>query len=411
MHSRIKLVSWIRITLFVVFVILTLSPVIEWGFRWVLLAALLFIFALKGSINLIRKKADVRPSRRSTRVWKRLLTAMLLLITLIPPILFPQYRAPEVTGEYEVRTTVYTYTDPNRAEEFTGAGERRQVNAEFWYPGHAEGKYPLIVFSHGAFGIRESNASTFTELASHGYVVVSIDHPYHSFYTQGVDGKIATINAEYMREVNDSNKDGVYTVEELYGLTQKWMKLRTGDMNLVIDTILENTASSGDPVYRLIDSERIGVIGHSMGGAASVGLGRERSDVDAVVNLDAPFFTELVYDPKINDLAAKDEPYRVPLLNIYTDDVWRQLGKNSAYAANNTGNPNFKDAYTVHFEGAKHLSLTDLPLFSPILANILQRGQADIDKYYCIETMNALILDFYNYTLKGTGQFAPQAVY
>lgn len=113
----------------------------------------------------------------------------------------------------------------------------------------------------------------------------------------------------------------------------------------------------------------------------------------------------------MNDLAAKDEPYRVPLLNIYTDDVWRQIGKNSAYAANNTGNPNFKDAYTVHFEGAKHLSLTDLPLFSPILANMLQRGQADIDKYYCIETINRLILEFYDYTLKGIGRFAPQALY
>ncbi|MBP2110242.1 alpha/beta hydrolase family protein [Paenibacillus silagei] len=411
MYSRIKLLSWIRITLFIVFVILTLSPVIEWGFSWGLLAALLFIFALKGSVDLLRKKTGVRPSRRSTRVWKRLLTAVALLISLIPPILFPQYRAPEVTGEYEVRTAVYTYTDPNRVEEFTDTGERRRVNVKFWYPVHAEGKYPLIVFSHGAYGVRESNASTFTELASHGYVVASVDHPYHSFYTQSVDGKVTMINADYMREVNDSNKDGIYTMEELYGLTQKWMKLRTGDMNLVIDHILEKAASSEDPVYQLIDTEHIGVIGHSMGGAASVALGRERSDVDAVVNLDAPFFTELVYDRKINDLAAKDEPYRVPLLNIYTDDVWRQLGKNSAYAANNTGNPNFKDAYTVHFVGAKHLSLTDLPLFSPILANMLQRGQADIDKYYCIETMNKLILEFYDYTLKGIGQFAPQAVY
>lgn len=411
MHSRIKLISWIRITLFIVFVILTLSPVIEWGFRWVLLAAVLFIFALKGSVDLIRRKTGGRTSKRSIRVWKIVLTTVALLIALIPPILFPQYQAPEVTGEYEVRTAVYTYTDPTRVEEFTDTGEHRRVNVKFWYPGHAEGKYPLIVFSHGAFGVRESNASTFTELASHGYVVVSVDHPYHSFYTQGVDGTITTINAAYMREVNDSNKDGVYTVEELYGLTQKWMKLRTGDMNLVINTILDKAASDQDPVYRLIDSEHIGVIGHSMGGAASVALGRERSDVDAVVNLDAPFFTELVYDRKINDLAAKNEPYRVPLLNIYTDDVWRQLGKNSAYAANNTSNPNFKDAYTVHFEGAKHLSLTDLPLFSPILANMLQRGQADIDKYYCIEMMNRLILEFCDYTLKGTGQFAPQAVY
>lgn len=411
MHSRDKLKSWIRITLFIVFVILTLSPVIDWSFSWVLLAALLFMFALKGTVDLIRSKAKPRKPKRSSRVWKIIITAVALLIALIPPILFPQYRAPEVTGEYEVRTAAYTYTDPNRIEEFTDTGENRFVNVEFWYPGNAGGAYPMVVFSHGAFGIRESNNSTFTELASHGYVVVSIDHPYHSFYTQSVDGKITMINADYLREFNNSNKEGIYTMEELYGFTQKWMKLRTGDMNFVIDTILEKAVSDQDPVYQLIDTEHIGVFGHSMGGSASEALGRERSDVDAVVNLDAPFFNELVYDPEINDLAAKDEPYRVPLLNIYTDDVWRQLGKNSAYAANEVDNPNFKDAYTVHFQGAKHLSLTDLPLFSPILANMLQGGQADIDKYYCIEMMNALILQFFDYTLKGTGQFEPQAVY
>lgn len=137
MHSLGKLKSWIRITLFIVFVILTLSPVIDWSFSWVLLAALLFMFALKGTIDLIRRKANASTPKRSFRVLKIIITAVALLIALIPPILFPQYRAPEVTGEYEVRTAVYTYTDPNRIEEFTYTGDNRFVNVEFWYPGNA----------------------------------------------------------------------------------------------------------------------------------------------------------------------------------------------------------------------------------------------------------------------------------
>ena len=72
----------------------------------------------------------------------------------------------------------------------------------------------MLVFSHGAFGIKTSNTSTFTELASHGYVVVSIDHPYHSFYTVSEDGKVVTINPEYMQEVNNANKEGVYSLGE-----------------------------------------------------------------------------------------------------------------------------------------------------------------------------------------------------
>ncbi|WP_277468342.1 MULTISPECIES: hypothetical protein [unclassified Paenibacillus] len=67
--------------------------------------------------------------------------------------------------------------------------------------------------------------------------------------------------------------------------------------------------------------------------------------------------------------------------------------------------------YNVHFNGAKHLSLTDLPLYSPFLTYLLQGGKADIDKYYCIESMNRLVLQFFDYTLKGLGDFSPIEMY
>ncbi|MNH44540.1 hypothetical protein D3C79_1067260 [compost metagenome] len=47
------------------------------------------------------------------------------------------------------------------------------------------------------------------------------------------------INPEYMQEVNNANKEGVYSLGEFFKLTQKWMKLRTDDMDFVMDTILE----------------------------------------------------------------------------------------------------------------------------------------------------------------------------
>jgi hypothetical protein len=55
--------------------------------------------------------------------------------------------------------------------------------------------------------------------------------------------------------------------------------------------------------------------------------------------------------------------------------------------------------------------LTDLPLFSPILANMMQGGKADIDPYYCIETENELVLKFFDDKLKDIGQFAPKENY
>ncbi|MEH7386130.1 alpha/beta hydrolase [Bacillus sp. JJ1521] len=408
-HNKIK--NWFRIAVFFTFVILTLSSVIVWSFRWVLLTVLLFILAVKGMVSLNRNKGITKKPKTSRLVWKSIFMIVVTVFAFAPAIVFPQHHSLEVTGQYEVETATYTYIDKNRAEEFTDTGDNRFVNVEFWYPKNGDGTYPLLVFSHGATGVKSSNTSTYTELASHGYVVVSIDHPYHSFFTVSDDGTRALINSDYYLEISNLNKDGIYTNEELYGLIQKWMKLRTDDMNFVIDTILDKSKTENNTLYQLIDTEKIGVFGHSMGGAASVWLGREREDIDAVVNLDAPFFSELLYKKEMDDFVASNDSYTTPLFNIYSDDVWTQLESNSLYAANKLNNEPFKNAYTAHFQGAKHLSLTDLPLFSPMLANLLQGGKADIDPYYCIETTNELIVKFFDYELKGIGHFSPEETY
>lgn len=410
-QSCTKIKSWMRIAMFIGFMMLVLGEVAVWEYTWGLFAGLLFILAFKEMLALLRKQKQTPRYKTFSTIWKFFLLALTIVVTLVPVLLFPQYRLPQVTGTYPVATATYSYVDKNRIEEFSDQGDHRSVNVEFWYPEQEEGTYPLIVFSHGAFGIKASNTSTFTELASHGYVVVSIDHPYHSFYTVFGDGKIVTVNPEYMQEINNANKAGVYSLSEYFELTQKWITLRTDDMNFVVDTILEQARQKEDSIYERIDTQKIGVFGHSMGGAASVALSRERDDINAVVNLDAPFFSELVYDEVTNELSAKSEAYTIPLLNIYSDDVWVQLDSSSPYIANKLSNEYFKDAYTVHFNGAKHLSLTDLPLFSPILAYLLQGGKADIDKYYAIETQNELILRFFNDALKNQGEFTPKATY
>lgn len=41
----------------------------------------------------------------------------------------------------------------------------------------------------------------------------------------------------------------------------------------------------------------------------------------------------------------------------------------------------------------------------------MQGGKAGIDEYYCIETQNDLILNFFDYVLKGNGSFTPEGTY
>jgi predicted dienelactone hydrolase len=112
-----------------------------------------------------------------------------------------------MTGEYQVATVTYTYTDTSRIETFTDTGANRKVNVGCWYPENSDGKYPLVVFSHGDFGVRASNTTTFMELASNGYVVSSIDHPYHSIFTRDASGKLTLFDQTYFREYNNLNTD------------------------------------------------------------------------------------------------------------------------------------------------------------------------------------------------------------
>ncbi|MER7343669.1 hypothetical protein ABT403_38400, partial [Streptomyces sp. NPDC000075] len=42
------------------------------------------------------------------------------------------------------------------------------------------GRLPVVLFSPGSGGVRTQNTAWAEELASHGYVVAALDHPYDS---------------------------------------------------------------------------------------------------------------------------------------------------------------------------------------------------------------------------------------
>jgi Ca2+/Na+ antiporter len=179
--NPISIRNTIRITAFPLFVFFTLVSVIRWSFRYWLLAAFLLVLFIIGIVNLIRNNEKKKKYSSLKITGKSLFMIILLFLVSLPAIIFPQIKHIKPTGEYKVKTVKYTYVDKNRVETYTNTGEFREVNVEYWYPENAEGTFPLVVFSHGTFGVKASNYTLFNELASHGYVVCSIDHPYHSF--------------------------------------------------------------------------------------------------------------------------------------------------------------------------------------------------------------------------------------
>ena len=407
-----KVRSFVRIGALAAFVIFTLVSVIEWGFRWYGLAALLLVWSALGAWTLIGKKEDKKAYKTGRVMFKAIAMLLLVVIAVTPALIFPQYKPPKMTGQYEVATVNYTYTDESRIETFTDTGENRKVNVEFWYPKDTAGTYPLVVFSHGAFGVKASNTSTFMELASNGYVVCSIDHPYHSLFTVGADGHLVTVDQSFLQEVMGAN-NGKYDEAAIFKLQQKWMNLRTADINFVLDTILAQAKDAGsDPVYQRIDTEKIGLIGHSLGGAASAQVARERNDIAAVINLDADLLGEYL-DYVDGRYVQNEKVYPVPILTIYSDDMVRLLAavqdaKDVVAVKHVTATA--PKAYEVHLAGTNHMSLTDLPLVSPFLVSMINSsvpkgGGIEVDKYATLEKMNGIVLAFFNAYLKGEGSF------
>ena len=353
------------------------------------------------------KKGNKRTKRIAIIVG--IVAVLVLVAVLLKSKLFPPYEGLPVSGSHAIETMTFTWEDESRIETYSDTGENRALTVGFWYPAE-EGKYPLVVFSHGAFGVIDSNYSTYTELASNGYVVASIGHPYHAMYVEDVNGKTTFVDMEFFKQVNADN-GGEYSEEaerRQYELSKEWMELRSADMNFVLDTILEKSSADDadkEKVFTIIDTDKIGLMGHSMGGATAVQLGREREDITAVIDLEGTMLGEYVGFENGYEV-YNEEVYPIPVLDVNSKAVREDIEALEAehpgweYVNDYLGR-NAVDYREVIFNGAGHLNYTDLPMIAPPLAAML--GVGDVDPAECLKNVNEVVLTYFNFYLKGEG--------
>lgn len=108
-------------------------------------------------------------------------------------------------------------------------------------------KYPVLLYSPGMAANRTTGSQNAEELASHGYVVVSIDHT-DCWGTQFPDGRYLLGTGASSGGADVTDKAG-----------------RRKDMNFLVDELAR--LDSGDPLFvGRFDLERIGTFGISSGG-------------------------------------------------------------------------------------------------------------------------------------------------
>lgn len=338
--------------------------------------------------------------KKSNYVPAGYLCAALSLILLICTgwlLLFPKVTPMETTGSYQVNREDCFYTDPSRLEAYADDGSHRELPVSFWYPAEVTQprSCPLVLFSHGSFGVKESNETLYRELASHGYVVCSIDHPYHSFSAKLSNGKTVRVSGAYMKELAaDSPQE---QPEQSLPRFDKWMGIRTGDINFVLDTVKKRVSEeSGElSVYGLIDPSRICVMGHSLGGSAALGVGRQRDDIAAVIALESPFLCDIQGVDADGNFIFEQAAYPVPVLNIYSDASWAHLREWKQYAQNaRLLDMESDDVQNVYLSGVGHIALTDLSLSSPFLTFVLDGFKTSDAPQETLKKINEVCLAF-----------------
>lgn len=412
-----------------VFAAALLLPGVDLSFRFKGLALMLVIRLVPAAVFVLIRRRSEKTKSRAGIVMSAFTGIMMLGSAMLPAFIFVDYKGRPTTGEYTIGTCSAILTDSSRTEQFESDGSMREVPVHIFYPaetdGIEKGSLPLVFFSHGAFGWYQSNMSTYRELASNGYVVVSVEHPYHSLFTKDTSGRLIIADRGFLNdvmEISGSSED--IESEAEFNTEQEWIELRSEDMSFAVDTF-KKAADDGDlscwtiteggenkvnEALSLIDTGKIGLMGHSLGGAASVTVGR-RGDISAVIDLDGTMIGE---QTGIEDgrLTVNSDPYPIPLLSLDNDEhhFGRIEAKKEGYIySNNVVLDNAVNAYSTYIKGSEHMNFTDLPLISPFLADKL--GAGDIDAGECIDTVNGLVLGFFDSFLKGEGTFTVNESY
>lgn len=407
-----------------------LAILLPLGQKWRLVPALgllVLLLVIAGVSWLICRKKAASCVTRGGRIAACVLAVLLFAGALVPAFLFTGYEGLPVTGDAQVKETSVILVDPSREDPYDGSP--REVPVHFYYPEDESlqaNACPLVVFSHGAFGYYQSNVSTYMELASNGYVVAALDHPHHAFLTENTAGKPVVVDMDFLQTALSLNTETeAADPEQTLALYSAWMELRTGDVGFVLDTLEAAKASQAlggawytdgneDLLLSLLERTnvtRIGLMGHSMGGATAVALGRTRPDVTAVVDIDGTMLGEYLGVGADGEYLLNEAPYPLPVLEFVNWETYNGLAE---YLAEGHSYPNdllMKQApqgFSTTLRDTKHMDFTDLPLLSPALSRLL--GSGDRDKGEVMTLVNSLVLDFFNCYLKGEGTFSVQEI-
>jgi predicted dienelactone hydrolase len=178
-------------------------------------------------------------------------TALLLVLLPVlacaatPPLGSTPYK--RQPGPFSVAVALYDWVDTARD---------RPVPVKVYYPATGPGPFPLVVFSHGLGGSRDTYEYLGRHWASHGYVVVHVQH----LGSDEAVWKEADRPLRAMRRAVMNPKNAF---------------VRPEDVHFVLDRMTELAGQKG-PFKGRLDLRHVGMAGHSFGAWTTLAVAGQR---------------------------------------------------------------------------------------------------------------------------------------
>lgn len=139
--------------------------------------------------------------------------------------------------------------------------------------------YPVVLMRAGLAALTTDYTILAEDLASHGYVVVGFDAPYRSFVVVLPDGRV-------FARAHQNNADLLSGSEQQH-LANQLVQAWTADMGFALDQLERlNTSDPSGRFLGRLDMQRIGVFGHSLGGAEALQFCHDDSRCKAGIDVD-----------------------------------------------------------------------------------------------------------------------------
>lgn len=393
-------------------IILIIHSRIE-GIRWQLYPVYLCItlsFLLSVSYKVLPKIIIEYYQKKLIKKLGLIFYITMIIISGLTLYIFPIISIEKPSGNTEVGTISYELTDTKRKETYgTSENENRKIMIQLWYPtdevkglkrapwieggipvsrGIAEAmhfpkwllvhttyimsnsyenaelsslykKYPVVIISHDWTGFRNLHTNFAEELASKGYIVISIDHTYSSDGVVFSDGSVSFLDR---KALPDRSKTPDF-LEYAFKLVSTY----SGDIELVIDELEKwNSGVLETPFKDRLDLKKIGLIGHSAGGGGAVKAAIEDYRIKAIIGLDA-----WVEPLKEEQLQAG---LGIPSLFLRSEQ-WQNGFNNKNLLRIVAANRN--DTYFYQIQGTNHFDFTMAYMYSPRIKKASLLGSLD----------------------------------